>query len=221
MKHVFIVTFGRTGSTALLKVLNEIDGACIRGQNGALLSSLAEASASLADRQRERSGNRSKLPGNPWYGIQEAEPDVFATSLAESFTRHVLRPPPGTRITGFKEIAYTDETLTDRAFEATLDFMLTRFDDPRIVFLTRDPEEASHSGWWQDRDHDVVIDVLQMTIERFERAHAACPDRSFMIDHSEFDRNPAGLRPLIDWLGEDLADAALAGALEERLLHLN
>lgn len=221
MKHVFIVTFGRTGSTALLKVLNAIDGACIRGQNGALLCSLAVATQNLQEKFRERSGNRARLTGNPWYGIGEAEPDAFARSLADSFTSHVLRPPEGTRITGFKEINYTDETLTDRDFRATLEFMLTYFEDARVIFLTRDPAEASQSGWWQDRDQDIVIDVLEMTVERFEKAHAAFPERSFLLDHSAFDRNPKGLRPLLDWLDEDLSDAALAAALEERLLHLN
>ncbi|MDV7142304.1 sulfotransferase [Tropicimonas sp. TH_r6] len=221
MKHVFIVTFGRTGSTALLKALNAIDGAFIRGQNGALLCSLAEAAETLADKHRERSGNRARLTGNPWYGIGEARPDAFADALAENFVSHVLRPPEGTRITGFKEINYTDETLSDRAFEAVIRFMLTRFEDPRIIFLTRDPADASQSGWWQDRDRDVVIDVLEMTIERFQRAHAAHPDRSFLIDHAQFDRSPAGLVPLLDWLGETLPETVLADALEERLLHLN
>lgn len=221
MKHVFIITFGRTGSTALLKALNAIDGACIRGQNGALLCSLAEAAETLADKHRERSGNRARLTGNPWYGIGDSQPDAFAKALAESFVAHVLRPPEGTRITGFKEINYTDETLSDRAFDAVIRFMLDHFEDPHIVFLTRDPADASQSGWWQDRDRDVVMDVLDMTIERFRKAHAANPDRSFLIDHAEFDRTPAGLRPLLDWLGEDLPEAALAEALEERLLHLN
>ncbi|NDR58937.1 sulfotransferase [Aliiruegeria sabulilitoris] len=221
MKHIFIVTFGRTGSTALLKTLNAIEGACIRGQNGALLCSLAEAAETLADRHRERSGNRARLTGNPWYGIDEANPDDFARSLAQSFARNVLNPPEGTRITGFKEINYTDETLTDRNFDAVLGFMLRYFEDPHIIFLTRDPVEASQSGWWQDRDQDVVTDVLEMTIERFHKAHAANPERSFLIDHADFDRNPAGLLPLLDWLGETLPMDLLANSLEERLLHLN
>ena len=221
MKHVFIVTFGRTGSTALLKALNAIDGACIRGQNGALLCSLAEAAETLNNSHKERSGNRSLLTGNPWYGIGEADPEAFARSLARSFERDVLNPPEGTRITGFKEINYTDETLTDRSFDAVLRFMLRYFEDPHLIFLTRDPEEASRSGWWQDRDQQVVIDVLEMTIERFHRAHAANPERSFLIDHAEFDRNPAGLGPLLEWLGEALPVDVLANCLEERLLHLN
>ncbi|SDJ34882.1 sulfotransferase [Aliiruegeria lutimaris] len=221
MKHIFIVTFGRTGSTALLKTLNAIEGACIRGQNGALLCSLAEAAEALADRHRERSGNRARFTGNPWYGINEANPEAFAHSLARSFVRDVLNPPEGTRITGFKEINYTDETLTDRNFDAVLGFMLRYFEDPHIIFLTRDPAEASHSGWWQDRDQDVVTDVLEMTIERFHKAHAANPERSFLIDHADFDRNPTGLLPLLDWLGEMLPPELLEDSLEERLLHLN
>ncbi len=221
MKHVFIITFGRTGSTALLKALNAIDGACIRGQNGGILRYVAESVESLREHKREKVGRGEPGAGNPWYGIDEVNVKGFAKSLAEAFERNVLAPPPGTRITGFKDIRYTDEVLNDRQFESVLRFLLDNFDDPHVIFLTRDPAEACKSGWWQDRDQDVVIDVLEMTNERFRNAHAAFPRRTFLIDHSEFDGTPAGLQPLLHWLGEDIPEAALTEALSARLLHLH
>ncbi len=221
MKHVFVVTYGRTGSTALLKALNAIDGACIRGQNGGVLADLAEAVETLRDFAAERANDLALAAGNPWVGLGEARPDALARSLAEAFTRDVLAPPPGTRLTGFKEIRYTDEILSDRSFDATIRFMLEAFPDPRIVFLTRDPAQCARSGWWQDRDPEVVVDVLEMTMERFRRAHETHRDHSFMIDHATFDRRPVGLHPLVDWLGETVNQEVLAAALEERLLHLD
>ncbi|PRY21786.1 sulfotransferase family protein [Aliiruegeria haliotis] len=219
MKHVFVVTYGRSGSTALMMALNAIEGACIRGQNGGVLEPLVEA-ARVARITKRRLEDGDSGPRTPWYGAGEIQPQRFARSMARSFVQHILVPPEGTRVAGFSGIGYTADTMTDESFEAVVSFILRHFEDSRIIFLTRDPEAVSHSGWWQDRDHDAVVDMLHETIHRFELAHQRFPERSYMLDHASFDQNPEGLRPLLDWLGEDVPPDRLAEALSERLSHL-
>ncbi|SNT34738.1 sulfotransferase [Tropicimonas sediminicola] len=216
MKHVFIITYGRTGSTALMKALNSIKGACLRGENGGLLRPIAEAFM-ISQRSRRRHGEASGPVSHPWYGAGEMRPHRFGTNLAQAFTRDVLAPPDGTRLTGFKEIRYTADGLTDQAFRGILRFMLTQFEDSRVIFLTRNPDEVADSAWWQTRDRDIVIDVLEATIERFRHAHEDFPEQTFLLDHASFNSDPEGLRPLLQWLGEEIPPEALAAALAERV----
>lgn len=219
MKHVFIVTYGRSGGTALMKVLNDIDGVCIRGENGGLIRPLSNA-ARTARQTRRRFSGKTHGPDNRWHGAGAIQDTRFARSLAASFVQTVLRPPEGTRIVGFKEIRFTDDDVTDDQFRAIMDFMLGAFDEPRIVFVTRDPAQAAESGWWRDRDREVVIDILELTAERFIETHKRHPERTFVVDHAAFDHEPEGLRPLLDWLGEDVSAEQLARSLEQRLDHL-
>ncbi|SFC95741.1 sulfotransferase [Tropicimonas isoalkanivorans] len=217
MKHVFIVAYGRTGSTALMKALNCIEGACIRGENGGLIQPLA-LSLDLAQASKRRHVQDSQDVSRPWFGAEFMRPKRLGEGLARVFTRTILAPPEGTRITGFKEIRYASDLLTEEAFEAILRFMLTCFENPHVIFLTRDAEQVAESAWWQDRDRDVVLDVLDHTVHRFRMAHEDHPKRTFLIDHATFDGNPEGLRPLLDWLGEDAPPEALAEALSERIV---
>ncbi|WP_068114090.1 sulfotransferase [Tropicimonas marinistellae] len=217
MKHVFIVAYGRTGSTALMHALNCIDGACIRGENGGMIRTLAEA-ATLAHAARRRHAHDSAEDTRPWYGAGDIRARRFGAAIARAFTRTILAPPEGTRLTGFKEIRYASDTLTDEDFEAVLRFMLECFDDPYVIFLTRDPEQVAESAWWQTRDREAVMDVLDLTVHRFRMAHEDYPDRTFMIDHGAFDTSPEGLRPLLDWLGEDVPSDVLARALLQRIV---
>ncbi|NQX94486.1 MAG: hypothetical protein HRT64_06140, partial [Erythrobacter sp.] len=84
MKHLFVVTYGRSGSTVLQKLLNSIEGYCIRGENGGIVQDLAAAARTL-ERTQAQFGEFDKSTGHPWYGLSEIEPGAFATTLAESF----------------------------------------------------------------------------------------------------------------------------------------
>lgn len=219
MKHVFIVTYGRSGASALMKVLNDIDGVCIRGENGGLIRPLANA-VNMARTTRNRFSGKTLEADARWYGANTIRPQGLAKALAQSFVDNVLVPPEGTRVAGFKEIRYTDDDVMDGQFKAIIRFMLEAFEDSRVVFVTRSPQQAADSGWWRDRDRDVVIDILELTYERFVASHAEHPDRTFLIDHAEFDGNPEGLRSLLEWLGEEVSPEALAESLSVRLQNL-
>ena len=57
---------------------------------------------------------------DPWYGADSTDPDAFACSLADAFVRDILKPTPGTRVAGFKEIRFHTDTYF---FDHQLDFM--------------------------------------------------------------------------------------------------
>jgi len=219
MDHLFIVTYGRSGSTFLLNALNAIDGYCIRGENGGVAQGMAQALDSFQEIKTRYSYKDEGGPQSPWYGIKQSDGDQWGRAMAEAFTRHILKPEPGTRVTGYKEIRHTPTYQTDKVFFATLDFLANRFSNARIVFNTRSIEEVAHSGWWTRRDFGTVRSEVETCDARFQKGKEILGDRAFQIDYEQYNGNPEGFRPLLDWLGETVPPERLAEICATRLDH--
>ena len=79
-KSVFIVTYGRSGSTLVQNMLNALPGACIRGENENLLAPFARAWDMLRHSERGaklRDAGHATGPATPWYRFEEVTPDRF------------------------------------------------------------------------------------------------------------------------------------------------
>lgn len=223
MEYVFVVTYGRSGSTALQNVLNAIDGYCIRGENGGIASKLAEAAHILHEFQIVH-GPENTTPQDPWYGIAEVEPAQWKATLAERFTNEVLRPPEGTRVIGFKEVRYMPHRQSEEEFHITMDFLTSAFPGARVVFNTRNAVEVSQSGWWRTSGKFTPKQVEGWVAEadrRFNVAKAKLGERAFMIDHAQYKGNPDGFLPLLEWLGEELPRETLEEIGARKLTHLS
>ena len=99
MDHVFVMTYGRSGSTLLMGILNSIPGWLLRGENRHAMRHLYEFHRSgLAERARVDPARASE-PTHPWFGIE---------SFPEEASRRAIRRPrrshaaaePDTRVTG-------------------------------------------------------------------------------------------------------------------------
>ena len=223
MQYLFVVTYGRSGSTALINLLNAIDGYCIRGENGGVIAQLAKAAHTLHASHTEQTRPRNTGPDSPWYGIDQAQPEGFARALADEFICGVLAPPTGTRVTGFKEIRYMPQHLSDDEFNQTITFMAANFANSRFIFNTRDAGEVSRSGWWATSKKHSASDVKKLVTQsdaRFQSWNDKLQERAFMVDHAQYDGKPEGFGPLLDWLGEELPAQRLEEISQERLNHL-
>lgn len=229
--YVFIVTYGRSGSTLTQRLLNTIDGYCIRGENGNLAYFLARAVDTLQENPNivsrrseavlppdERSAYlRDKIGRSidPWYGIEDADPSRFAASLFDGFVRTVLQPPPGTRVAGFKEIRYH----WDLEFLVKFLTILEKtFPNPRFVFQTRACDELTQSGWWQRMEPKRVEALVRGSDEAF-RSFMEGRDNCFHIDHREYRDGDAAVRRLFAFLGEPFDERSIAPVLRQRLSH--
>lgn len=220
MRHLFVVTYGRSGSTVLVNLLNAIQGYCIRGENAGVAQSLALAAHTLAEAQAKQAPH-NQAPDTPWYGIAEVEPDAWARTLAEGFTRAVLRPPADTRVTGFKEIRYIPEFMDEAQYDTTIGFLADAFPDARIIFNMRAHAEVARSGWWpHEYTPGEVERVIAQTDARFRRSKEQLGNRAFLIDYADYNGRPEGFAPLLDWLGEELAPERVEAICERKLKHL-
>ncbi|MEM0934923.1 MAG: sulfotransferase [Pseudomonadota bacterium] len=221
--YVFVVTYGRSGSTLLQHLLNRIPGYCIRGENGDALRPLFMSWKRLrkSPGPRPRAAPAGKgataVPTHPFYGMEHIDPYRYRLDLADTFVRQVLRLPAGTRVGGFKEIRYMAEP---RSLASYLDFIATTFPQTRFVFNTRDHEAVCQSGWWKSQPRDEVLKMLARGEAEFDRYIASKPDRclklhydTYVADHAEFAR-------LFEFLGETTDLDLVADVMGRQLTHL-
>jgi hypothetical protein len=204
-EYLFIVAYGRSGSTLLMGLLNAISGYRILGENGNALYHLYRAHAALAS-TFERFPDALD-PRSAYYGAPRMRPERFRVGLVESFVRDVLRPEPGDRVLGFKEIRYTHDHVEH--FEEFLEFLRVSFPGSKIVFNHRNIAATAKSGWWPTVGH--AKDKIRATSERFLTVPA--DRRHFHFHYDEIDESLANIHALLAFLGEELDDVVIREVL--------
>lgn len=209
-RYVFVVTYGRSGSTLLMGLLNTIPGYRIRGENLNALYRLYQADAAVSQAHRKHGGPGSRVPSNAWYGAASWRTDTFRATLLDSFIRNVLCPEPGDRVLGFKEVRYTHDHMQD--LSDYLDFLRTAFPECRIVFNHRVPDDVAKSAWWANTPR--ALERLKAADERLR----AIPgdDRHFHFDFDAIDDSLDNIRELFAWLGEPMDEEKVRRTLATR-----
>lgn len=230
--YVFIVTYGRSGSTLTQSLLNAIPGYCIRGENGNLTALLARAADRVqhhpmfaqrrADAALPPEKRRPYLrpllgqPFDPWAGAEAVDPQAFRLALMDAFVAQVLRPDPGCRVCGFKEIRFHEDP---EFFPAHMAVLRDSFPQARFLFQTRGHDAVARSGWWADQPRDQVLADLARADALFRGFAAAHPDRSRIIAYEGLAHGPDYLRHIFDFLGEPFDPDAVAALLARQLGH--
>ena len=172
--YVFIITYGRSGSTLLQRLLQSIPGYCIRGENDNLLVPLFRAQKTAIAAQKQHGIENTILPEAPWHGIRDINTDGFTTDLLSAFVTNILKPDEDARTLGFKEIRYIH--LEPPELEDFLLFLHRQFNGAKLVFNTRDTDSVLKSGWWKETDHSVARPRLQKYDAFFNSFTAEHPD---------------------------------------------
>lgn len=201
--YVWIVTYGRSGSTLLQGVLNSIPGYLIRGENGQVLRNLyefhREASAQRTRRRRWMNHNEGydELPvTHPFYGIDKYPQSTIRLDVRRLFVDNVLGPEPDTRVIGFKEVRWLDEDTPE--FVAWIDFF---FPGSRFVINTRAIDDVARSGWWGEREGS--RDELARVDAMLRQLVTELGDAAYHVHYDDYCDNPEALAGLFDWLGEE------------------
>ncbi|SMO97833.1 sulfotransferase [Paracoccus laeviglucosivorans] len=230
--YVFVVTYGRSGSTLTQSLLNAIPGYVIRGENGNLTQFLGRAIDIVAnddmyrwrreDLPKPREERRPYLrpilgkPFDPWAGAERVDPDAFALGLMDLFVKQVLRPPKHCRVSGFKEIRFHE----DPAFFAKhMDILRTLFPKSRILFQRRNLDDVARSGWWRQQPRDMVLGQLGQADKMFAAYAQAHPSSCRMIDYEGLISGLDYIRTMYQFLDEPLDEAAVQSVLAHSLKH--
>ena len=191
---VHIATYGRSGSTLLMGLLNSIPGYQIRGENAGAVTHLGRFRRSVAVAAQLISDS----PRHPWYNnLDPARIDAEVRRLYHE----LLASDVSTGVSGFKEIRYLSQR-QDALFQ-TLDFI--RWLDPpcAVVFNFRAHGDVTRSGFWARRN-PLLLRFRLTRFERLARRYAAMhPGECYIIDHSNVLAGDDVLAGLFEFLGED------------------
>src|SRR5690625_2457326 len=205
MKHLFIVTYGKSGSTLLMDSLNTIPGWCLRGENGGALYDLYRHYTTLTGSQDHWSSGAPLPPTNPWFGIDEYPRWQARDMIRDLAVGTVMRPPPWATVTGFKEIRWDYPDLHDY-----LDWIEGTFPGARFIGNVRKIDDTIRSGWWKRTpDARGIVTARDMKVRDAITSRDA---RGYLVNYTEYARNPGKLADLFGWLGEPYDPVAIRHA---------
>lgn len=209
LQYLFVVTYGRSGSTLLQGILSSTPGVMVRGENGGLLQHLYQFHRTAA-RHRDRLAPVVPLPQeHPWWGLDGYRDDTALRGFRTLMLETVLRPTADTRLVGFKEIDWPTDDLTE-----LLEFTRSVFPGARFVLNTRDLEQVAQSKWWA-RIPDALAEL--QTIEKtFVEALAPLGDATYRVHYDDYVADPTVLRPLFEWLGLEFDEGRVRAVMDVR-----
>lgn len=212
MNHesIFIVTYGRTGSTLLQGVLNSMPGCLVRGENYNAAYGLYQTWSSLSRARHEFGrGEEGTRPEYPWYGAHLLDPDKLPAKLWPILKAQLLgsRATPAPRCVGFKEIRYLPGNLgvTLEQFPGRLHdylgFLARMAPKPAFIFLTRDHAQVMKSAWWKDHDPERLKASLAAFEHAVRRWKPPVPAATFEIDYADVVSRGPKLEALFGFMG--------------------
>jgi len=220
LRFLTIVTFGRSGSTALQAALNAHPGTTIRGENYAALRGIEDYLAAIsAAADRHHSGKAH----HPWFGTARLDANAILADQRRHVVEYLLRPKPGTRWCGFKEVRYEVGHIADPdALAGHLLFLNTLLPDMRYLVNVRDPQAAARSGWW--REHPDAVAALESTVANLCEATEILsdvlgPGRAALIDHDRWSLDPQIVIDALAEIGYPVDAAIARTTLAEHLSH--
>ena len=192
---LLVMTYGRSGSTLLQGILNAIPGYLIRGENRGAVRGLYDFHSTCVAEADHRDHERTEQPFMPFYGITGYPREAALAAIRRLVVDTLLRPEPGTRVGGFKEIRWAYPDLA-----GYVAFLREVLPGVRFVVNTRDHAAVAQSKWWATRED--APRVLREIEDRILAVADDLGDAAYRVHYDEYVAQPAALSGLYDWLGE-------------------
>ncbi|MGH8893687.1 MAG: sulfotransferase [Actinomycetes bacterium] len=209
LAYLFVVTYGRSGSTLLQGILSSTPGVMIRGENGGVLEELFRFHETARGHRDRLSRPGALPPSHPWWGIDGYSDETALRNMRMLVLETLLRPAADTRVIGFKEIDWP----TDRLPEM-LAFLRAMFPGARFVLNTRDLEQVAQSKWWTRRpDAPTELRAMEAT---FVAAIEGLGDDGYRVHYDDWVAEPSRLRGLFEWLGEEFDEDRVRAVMDVR-----
>lgn len=220
MRSVFVVTYGRSGSTLLNRYLSSLPGFDIKGENGLFITPAMECEKRLSFALRHKSLLRDASTG-PWYGASSLRLDKWRRDIRRALINQLYPRFPIPKTIGFKEIRWSD--VDPEQLESTLDWMRSMRPPGAIIFLFRRHDDVMKSAWWASQSETEQA----MSCQRLRAFEARCrqysttrPESSVVIQYEEFVSDPRSPRELCKVLGVRFRESVWRRVLSRQLTHL-
>ncbi len=209
-QYLFIMTYGRSGSTLLQGILNAVPGYLVRGENRDAVYHLYRFHRTCTDEARRvaRKDGHKRPVRHPFFGIDSFPAEDSLEQLRELVTRTLLRPEPGTRVMGFKEIRWYHDDLPEYVA-----FLRQVFPGARFVVNTRDHEAVLASAFWRDKPRDGRLERAE---EAILEVAADLGEAAYRVHYDDYVADVRRLAGMFDWLGEQFDEARVREVMSVR-----
>lgn len=209
--YLFVITYGRSGSTLIQGILNSIPGYCVRGENGGALIPLQSLYESTL-MAKKKFAPISKTPADAWYGISDINEQQLLKDIQGLVVNNFIRPPNETRCMGFKEIRYAPQTIGN--LSDFLSFMEAVFPGAGFIFNVRSIEQTAKSDWWRYRKD--AVEHLTAFHKSMADAYALQAGNALWIEYEGYTTDPTSLANLFEFLGEPFDIKNVTAVLAKR-----
>lgn len=200
-RSLFVVTYGRSGSTLLTGYLSALPGVRLRGENGLFPVGLVDAARRLT--ATIAAGRTGDSPTQPWFGAGDLNQARWDRDIRRAVLNQLYPAQPIPPTVGFKEIRWW-EVLGPEGFADGMEWLL-RFRPPgAVVFLTRDLDAVMASARHAKlpaADRPGRREELARFEEAMQQFAAAHPDNTMILQYEEFIARPEAPRRLCAMLG--------------------
>ncbi|WP_323793721.1 sulfotransferase [Nocardioides sp.] len=211
LSYLFVMTYGRSGSTLVSGLLNALPGYLIRGENEHALHHLFSYHRTLAGLKERWPSKVSRVATHPFFGIGDVPVKRSVGDVRRLALSTVLRPEDATRVVGFKEIRWYHQDM-----EEYVAWLREVFPGARFLVNTRNNDDVLSSGWWAKGDPDHNRAHLAETEERLLAVAADLGEAAYRVHYDDYVADPTTLRGLYDWLGEPWDEASVRATLAVR-----
>ena len=208
MDYVFVVTYGRSGSTLVQGMLNAMPRTLVRGENGLYAQHLFRAWQAADEIRQKRKGGAAKEPTNAFYGINALTRARFVRSAQRLVVGGILGPEDEKDYDrlGFKEVEWHHLTAEETA--PFFDWFDEVCPGAKYVLTTRDVETVLGSCFWQRRDTDASVRAIERVVEIQDHLRTTRADR--VLD-TQYEVITGEDRAASDAALKDLAEFVLGG----------
>lgn len=214
-RYVFVVTYGRSGSTLVQGLLNTLPRTLVRGENNFYVLPLFRALVNVRHFRRTHMKHNPRASHSAFFGLHEIKPESFVSSTRDLMTGHMLGSagPREVDVLGFKEVLW--HRIAPGETGRFFDFMDQVFPGCQFVLNERDHENVVGSGFWQRHDKEEVLAAIKRVEEIQDFLRRTRPDRVLDLRYellTSEDRavSDGQLRSLAEFVHGSCDDALLA-----------
>jgi hypothetical protein len=224
-EHIVIVSYPRSGSTIIQRVLNKAEGTLVKGETIGAINHLAEFVHLIEDVRRDVApllDIPSNDDRNPMYGYGDFNIDVVMDNLRNAFTHGVLAMPEGIHRLGWKENFISPLTLGHQKATKTLQFIQRLLPNTKFIFNVRSPEETAASAVWRTQLNPIdKIAEFKDWIHNVHDSEILGSANTLLLDYDKWNNNPEYLHINLARFGIVIPKEDVKIVLDEQLTHLD
>jgi hypothetical protein len=226
VKHLFIITYPRTGSTTLLRAVNTASGYTIRGESIGIINNFYRIFRDISNLISEVPKLMPEVPVgsdlSPIQGIDLVNLPNMEDSIVNFFHDIILQPEDDTIVSGWKETMINPARDGAEFSTEVLLFMARIFPDSKFIFNVRNPLDVSRSSFWKYSD-DSINEITQCRdwLLGVAESELLCPNRVLVVDHDIWSSNPEYLIDSLHRFGVNVKSELVIDILNEKLTHLS